>query len=225
MSTYRAVPGGYDAGNAQTRSLKGTGAMQFENPKPRSTSGLPNRGMPVMTSPLTYDDIETLAAELGRPASTLIALAPSNDPSIAARPARLWRTGSRTRSGRLLDPEADSVHIRRLHYLVVNQPPDRRPAKLDGTPYENTFDDWRELCDASLAARELGLVDADRFVDRRAGEPTYIFIPDRRGVRGRRHCHRQHHRAAVPGVGAALYAEDLRLPAAAVLDRVLAGHR
>ena len=36
----------------------------------------------------------------------------------------------------------------------------------------------KTLCEASLAARELALVDADRFVDRRAGEPTYIFIPD-----------------------------------------------
>ena len=79
----------------------------------------------------------------------------------------------------MLDPEVDGVHIRRVHYLIVNQPPDLRPEKLDGTPFENTFDDWRELCDASLAARELGLVDADRFVDRRAGVPTFIHTPDR----------------------------------------------
>jgi hypothetical protein len=77
----------------------------------------------------------------------------------------------------LLDVSAASIHIRRTHYLVVNLPPELRPQKLDGTPYENTFADWRELCDASLAARELGLIDADRFVDRRAGGPTVVFIP------------------------------------------------
>ena len=129
-------------------------------------------------TPLTYNDIKALAAELGRPASTLIVLAPANDPFYCGPARQALAHWFANEIWPLLDPKADGVHIRRVHYLVVNQPPGLRPAKLDGTPYENTFDDWRELCDASLAARELGLVDADRFVDRRAGEPTFIFIPD-----------------------------------------------
>ena len=130
----------------------------------------------MIVTPITYDDIKTLAAELGRPAETLIALAAGNDPSIAARPVRLWRTGSRIRSGRCStrgrQRSRPPAALSRGH-----PPPDRQPAKLDGTPYENTHEDWKTISDASLAARELGLIDADRFVDRRAGEPTYIFIP------------------------------------------------
>jgi hypothetical protein len=129
-------------------------------------------------SPITYDDIKSLAAELGRPASTLIVLAASNDPFYCGPSRQALARWFANEIWPLLDPEAESVHIRRVHYLVVNQPPELRPAKLDGTPFENTFDDWRLLCDASLAARELGLVEADRFVDRRAGEPTFIFLPD-----------------------------------------------
>ena len=53
----------------------------------------------MIVTPITYDDIKTLAAELGRPAATLIALAPGKTHSIAPRPARPWRAGSRTRSG------------------------------------------------------------------------------------------------------------------------------
>ena len=128
-------------------------------------------------SPITYDDIKTLAAELGRPAATLIALSPNNDPFYCAPARQALAHWFADEIWPLLDPDADSVHVRRAHYYVVNLPKDRRPSKIDGTPYENTFSDWQTLCHASLAAREL-LVDADRFVDRRAGEPTYIFIPD-----------------------------------------------
>ena len=53
--------------------------------------------------------------------------------------------------------------------------PSRR--KPDGTAYENTHADWRLLAEASRDARELGLVDAGDFVDRRAGEPI-IYIPE-----------------------------------------------
>jgi hypothetical protein len=131
-----------------------------------------------MTSPITYDDIKTLAVKLGRPTSTLIALAPGNDPFYCAPACQALARWFADEVWPLLDPDADSVHVRRLHYLVVNQPLDRRPAKLDGTAFENTVKDWEYLSAASLAARELGLVDSDRFVDRRAGEPTFVYIPD-----------------------------------------------
>jgi hypothetical protein len=127
---------------------------------------------------ITYEDVKALATELDRPAVTLIALSPNNDPFYCG-PARQalarWFTDE---IWSLLDPGVDRVHIRRLHYLVVTQPPERRPAKLDGTPYENTHEDWKTISEASLAARELALVDADRVVDRRASEPPHVFIPD-----------------------------------------------
>jgi hypothetical protein len=130
-------------------------------------------------APLDYDDIKALAQKLGRPASTLIVLSPNNDPFYCGPTRQALANWFATEIWPLLDPEADGVHVRRVHYLVVNQR--LRPEKLDGTSYENTFDDWQELCAASLAARELGLVDADRFVDRRAGDPTFIFLPDDEG--------------------------------------------
>jgi hypothetical protein len=129
-----------------------------------------------MTSPLTYDDIKALAAELGRPASTLYVLSPHCDPFYCGPVRQALANWFATEIWPLLDLDADGgVHIRRVHYLVVSQ--EERPAKLDGTPYENTFADWQVLCSASLAARELGLVDADLFVDRRAGDPTFVSFP------------------------------------------------
>jgi hypothetical protein len=132
----------------------------------------------VQQSPVTYDDVKALAAELGRPASTLIALAPGNDPFYCGPARQILAQWFADEIWPLLDPGVVGVHIRRLHYLVVNQPLERRPTKPDGTPYENTLNDWETIIKASLAARELGLVDADLFVDRRAGEPAHVFIPD-----------------------------------------------
>jgi hypothetical protein len=132
------------------------------------------------TDPMTFDyeGVKQLAGDLGRPSSTLIALAPNNDPFYCGPARQALAHWFADQIWPLHDPEAVSVHVRRLHYLVVTQPPDRRPAKLDGMPYENTHEDWRTIREASLAARELELVEADGFVDRRAGEPTYIFVPD-----------------------------------------------
>ena len=77
-------------------------------------------------STITYDDVKVLAAELGRPASTLIALAPANDPFYCGPTRQALARWFADEIWPLLDPEADSVHIRRVHYLVVNQPPDRK---------------------------------------------------------------------------------------------------
>jgi hypothetical protein len=131
-----------------------------------------------MTNPLTYDDIKALAVELGRPTSTLIVLAPANDPFYCGPARQRLADWFATAIWPLVDPEAESVHVRRIHYLIVNQPPELRPLKVDGTAFENTEVDWVELSRASLAARELGLVDVNLFVDRRAGEPTFVFLPN-----------------------------------------------
>jgi hypothetical protein len=41
-------------------------------------------------------------------------------------------------------------------------------------PYENTEDQWNDLCEAAKKARYLDLVPADAFVDRRNPEPIFI---------------------------------------------------
>jgi hypothetical protein len=116
---------------------------------------------------LAYDSIKRLASELHRPASTLIALAPINDPFCitpnrrdgAQWFARLWK---RLAVG-------SGVHLRRLHYAIISQ---AKPVKMsDGKPYENTQSCWQHLIRTSNDARYLDLVPAEDFVDRRNDEP------------------------------------------------------
>jgi hypothetical protein len=116
---------------------------------------------------LRYDGIKALADTLGRPASTLIALAPANDP-FAITPSR--REGAQwfARLWKRLDLGGD-VHVRRVHYQLVSQ---ERPVKLpNGLPYENTLEAWHVLIRTSNDARFLDLVPAEDFVDRRNGDP------------------------------------------------------
>jgi hypothetical protein len=127
-------------------------------------------------APLTYDAIKELAVRLRRPAKTLYALSDACDPFFITpgrRAAAEWFAG-------IWDGLAPTgpVHLRRLHYALVSSaaPVPKRP----GTPgvYSNTDRDWNDLVSAATTARELDLVPAARFVDRRAGEPPYIFEPN-----------------------------------------------
>jgi hypothetical protein len=126
---------------------------------------------------ITYEDVKALAARLGRPASTLVALAPANDPFYIAPARQALAHWFKNNVWDVLTP-GHGVHLRRLHYAIVNLPSERRPQKLNGLPYENTDEDWLEFSSASVAARELGLADAGLFVDRRAGEPVVVHIPE-----------------------------------------------
>jgi hypothetical protein len=116
---------------------------------------------------LRYANIKRLASVLHRPASTLIALAPINDPFCitpnrrdgAEWFARIW---NRLAIG-------SGAHLRRLHYAIISQ---SKPVKMsDGKPYENTQDCWQNLIRTSNDARYLDLVPAEDFVDRRNDEP------------------------------------------------------
>jgi hypothetical protein len=121
-----------------------------------------------------YQMIKAMALELGRPVTTLIALSDSRDPfyvtpgrrALAQWFAQIWD---------VLDPP-NGYHLRRLHYRIVVMPDAERPKKLNGDAYENTEQTWKTLSDASVDARALDLIPADKFTDRRAGEP--IFIAD-----------------------------------------------
>ncbi len=119
-----------------------------------------------------YLTIKALALALGRPASTLIALSNSRDPFYLT-PARQAAAQWFADVWALLNPP-DGVHLRRLHYRLVSLPDAERPKKLNGEPYTNTEKDWKDLNSAAVDARALGLVDASKFTDRRAGEPVGV---------------------------------------------------
>jgi hypothetical protein len=131
-----------------------------------------------VTQPLTYEDVKALAVVLGRPAETLIALAASNDPFYVVPRRQTAANWFAIEVWPLLDiDENGGIHVRRVHYVLVSLPAENRPRKPDGTAYENTSDDWDLLVAASRDARELDLVDAGLFIDRRAAEPV-IYIPE-----------------------------------------------
>ncbi|MGQ9826009.1 MAG: hypothetical protein ACUVSK_13695, partial [Desulfotomaculales bacterium] len=121
-----------------------------------------------------YEKIKFLAKERGCLVKDLLALAPKNDPYYAGSEgsrqkaewfANLWKEfGYEGKTG---------IHLRRVHYQLVSQP---NPLRWDGKPYENTENNWKDLCEAGKQARYLGLVDPEAFVDRRNPDP-HIFQP------------------------------------------------
>lgn len=128
-------------------------------------------------SSLRYDELKAMAAQLGRPLHSLIALSDDNDPFLCNRPGRRleraqWFADLWDRLEIL-----NGVHLRRLHYILISTPGITRP---DGRLYTNTHDDWKLLGWASQDARYLDLVDAGAFVDRRAPEPI-TYMPEDEG--------------------------------------------
>lgn len=115
---------------------------------------------------LNYSTIKQLAAENGLTVASLLALAPKNDPFYVGRPAQVaageWFADLWNRFG-----YSTGVHLRRVHYRLVSQPITRP----DGQEYENTDNCWGYLVEAGKAARYLGLVDPEAFIDRRNNEP------------------------------------------------------
>ena len=121
------------------------------------------RPHPSSPQAFTYDGLKQLAADLDRPAATLVVLSPANDPfyiGMARREdagwfADLWSTSD----------IGGGIHLRRLHYVFVSR---EVPLQMrDGTPYENTEACWQRLVAASGSARYLKLVPIEDFVDRR----------------------------------------------------------
>lgn len=120
-----------------------------------------------------YDKINALKRQLrseGIKANIpdLLSLSSNNDPFYAGTPTDvlksewfgdIWTKAEYKRG----------VHIRRVHYLLVNHR--EAPKKHDGTPYENEDNDWEYINVASKEARYLNQVDPDNFVDRRNPDP------------------------------------------------------
>jgi hypothetical protein len=122
-----------------------------------------------------YHWIKALAKELKSKIPDLLALAPHNDPFYtggkASRQQAEWFADLWEQFG-----YARGVHLRRIHYQLVSQ---AAAQKADGTPYENTENDWDYLCCAGKYARDLDLVSPDAFVDRRNPEPHVHHFAER----------------------------------------------
>jgi len=116
---------------------------------------------------MDYQTIKAEARARGVRVTDLIALAPQNDPFYTGTSGDIekaeWFTELWRRFG-----YGRGVHLRRVHYQAVSQDPPL--LKTDGTPYENTLNDWNYLNLAAKYARYLELVPASFFVDRRNPE-------------------------------------------------------
>lgn len=82
---------------------------------------------------MNYEQIKTLAKQVKTPVTSLIALAPQNDPFYVGAPAQRekaeWFAGLFNEYG-----FTDNVHIRRVHYRVISQ---RSPVLMpNGLPLE-----------------------------------------------------------------------------------------
>lgn len=127
---------------------------------------------------MDYQTIKQEARARGCRVTDLIALAPNNDPFYVGTPGQrskaLWFADLWRRFG-----YGQGVHLRRVHYQAVSQDPPI--LKTDGTPYENTENDWSYLTLAAKYARYLELVPAAHFVDRRNPEAivnAQFYNPD-----------------------------------------------
>ena len=82
---------------------------------------------------LDYANVKALAAELNRPAKTLIAMGPNTDPFCIVpgrRRGAEWFAGLWKRFGGF------GAHIRRIHYKIISQ---KKPVKMpNGRLYRNT---------------------------------------------------------------------------------------
>lgn len=118
--------------------------------------------------PFGPEEHKATAAELGLPnVRELLVLAPGNDPFYKGTPADRrdgeWFADLWERFG-----YTHGIHLRRAHYQVLST----GSQTSNGLPYENTEGCWAALCKAAAAARILGLVDPESFVDRRNPEPV-----------------------------------------------------
>ena len=114
-----------------------------------------------------YHRLKALARETGQTVKDLLVLAPQNDPFYVGTEtdrrqaewfAEVWRRGGFT----------SGAHLRRLHYWCVST----EGLLLDnGEPYHNTAGCWQRLCQASKAARYLGLVGIADIADHKNPDP------------------------------------------------------
>ncbi len=119
---------------------------------------------------MNYQDLKHLAKSNKVTIRDLLVMAPQNDPFYTGTDGDLikanWFADLWRRFG-----YSTGVHLRRIHYQVVSQ----RDAKdCNGKPYENTERCWNDLNLSAKAARYLGLVPVDAFIDAR-NPPAHVY--------------------------------------------------
>ncbi len=117
---------------------------------------------------IDYETIGALAAEIGCRRDDLIALSSGNDPFYVDVPSRKSAAEWFASQWEALGFQVGS-HPRRLHYNLVSQ--SAPIIKPDGTPYQNTENDWKYLIRSSLAARYLRLIPDGALADHRNDPP------------------------------------------------------
>lgn len=125
---------------------------------------------------INYEVIsQILEAEKSKPFSErlklkdLLAMNADCDPFYAGRESRKilaeWFEGIFDKFG------VSGMHLRRLHYKIIDQAKTPNIKPFYGRVYQNTKKEWKILNNASAQARHLGLVSYDDFVDRRNPPP------------------------------------------------------
>lgn len=119
---------------------------------------------------MNYATLKQLAKETpGVNMPDLVALATQNDPFSCGSKGQVakaeWFRDLYRQFG-----ISDKVHLRRIHYWAMSQPIGVVD-KPGGTPYENTDRDWEYLVASAKYARYLGLVDMNKFHDKRNTAP------------------------------------------------------
>ena len=112
----------------------------------------------------------------GHDLDELTVLTPANDPfrqdTETGHAHGKWLRDSMERLGVEVGEEGRKVHMRGLHYMLIGQP------APDGTPYQNTDEQWSWLYGAAgKAARWLGYVPFGQIIDQRNAEPVIRITP------------------------------------------------
>jgi hypothetical protein len=114
----------------------------------------------------------TLEGERG-----ILAMARKNDPFYAGQDWQLEEAEWFAALFRRLGFEGRRVHVRFVHYVASGEEPnpatgEKQQERLpDGSPYENTAENWELIQEASKHARNMGLVDPRNIVDKRTPRP------------------------------------------------------
>ena len=114
---------------------------------------------------------------------SILAMAGKNDPFYAGQPAQAEKARWFAELYYRLGFAERRTHLRYLHYTFAGEEPnpitgEKSQERLpDGTPYENTDENWTFLVEVSKHARNMGLIDPRRIIDRRTPRP-YLYGPD-----------------------------------------------
>jgi hypothetical protein len=113
----------------------------------------------------------------------LLAMARSNDPFYAGQEWQREQAEWFASVFRRLGFEGRRVHVRFVHYVACGEEPnpttgEKQQERLpDGSPYENTEENWQFIQAASKHARNMGLIDPRNIVDRRTPRP-FLNAPE-----------------------------------------------